>query len=364
MTAWLKHPGLTRQEFTNPTTLAWKREPALIVLHSTEGGGYPSATTYRSGRSAPHLTVDPRERTARQHYPLTEAAWALAAPAGVSTNTLGAVQVEIIGTCDPRRAGRPSVLTFDDGDLTYLAGILRAIADATGIPLASSVEWVGYPSSYGANGARLTAAQWATYRGVLGHQHVPGNTHGDPGTLNVARLLELAGGVVTAPPSTSPSPAAPSPKGYAARGDTGALVLEVQSLLGLTADGIYGPLTERAVSDYQASRGLTVDGITGPQTLTALRSGAPAHTAALAVDGDLGPLTTQALQRALGVTADGITGPVTVRALQARVGATADGVWGPQTTRALQRHLGVTVDGVAGPQTVSELQRRLNAGTF
>jgi peptidoglycan hydrolase-like protein with peptidoglycan-binding domain len=84
----------------------------------------------------------------------------------------------------------------------------------------------------------------------------------------------------------------------------------------------------------------------------------------LAVDGDFGPLTCMALQRALGVPADGIVGPVTTRALQTHVGAVADGAWGPNTTRALQRHLGVAVDGVAGPQTYSELQRRLNAGTF
>ena len=195
MATWLQYAGLTRQAFPNPTSIAWKRQPAIIVLHSTEGDGYPSATTYRQGRSAPHFTIDVRGRTCRQHYPLTVGAWALQAPAGVATNSGGAIQIEIIGTC-AGAAGVQSVLTFTDADLAYLAGLLRTIAAATGIPLVTSARWVAYPASYGnKQGQRLLPGQWASYRGVLGHQHVPGNTHGDPGNFPITRLLQIAGGV-------------------------------------------------------------------------------------------------------------------------------------------------------------------------
>lgn len=86
--------------------------------------------------------------------------------------------------------------------------------------------------------------------------------------------------------------------------------------------------------------------------------------AAIAVDGEWGPETTKALQRALGVTVDGRLGPQTYTALQRKTGATPDGRFGPASKRALQRYLGVTQDGNIGPITVKAMQTRLRAGTF
>jgi Transglycosylase-like domain/Putative peptidoglycan binding domain len=54
------------------------------------------------------------------------------------------------------------------------------------------------------------------------------------------------------------------------RGDRGDAVRKVQSALGVGADGVFGPLTERAVKRFQRSNGLLVDGIVGPQTRAAL----------------------------------------------------------------------------------------------
>jgi peptidoglycan hydrolase-like protein with peptidoglycan-binding domain len=51
------------------------------------------------------------------------------------------------------------------------------------------------------------------------------------------------------------------------RGNHGETVKKLQTGLGLTADGIFGPGTEKAVKDLQASKGLDVDGIAGPLTL-------------------------------------------------------------------------------------------------
>jgi hypothetical protein len=210
MLDWITHPDLARQEF--PQRLGWIRPPAIIVLHSTEGSSWPG---YSGGGNAPHFTVDPRAHQARQHFPLSSAARALVAPSdGTHTNTGGAIQFEIIGTCVPD-SPLPSVLDLDDEALGYLAGLMRAVADTTGIPLTTSVLWGPYPASYGATPQRLTPDQWATHTGVVGHQHVPGNDHGDPGALNIGRILALAGSAtapVTLVSKPVPAPvAAPGP---------------------------------------------------------------------------------------------------------------------------------------------------------
>jgi cell wall-associated NlpC family hydrolase len=48
-------------------------------------------------------------------------------------------------------------------------------------------------------------------------------------------------------------------------------VAGVQRLLGVTADGDFGPITLAAVRDFQARHGLVVDGQVGDHTLAALR---------------------------------------------------------------------------------------------
>jgi peptidoglycan hydrolase-like protein with peptidoglycan-binding domain len=68
------------------------------------------------------------------------------------------------------------------------------------------------------------------------------------------------------------------------QGSTGENVKQLQTQLGITADGIYGPQTAAAVKAYQAKKGLTVDGIVGLQTTTQLAKdsvgySAPAATA-------------------------------------------------------------------------------------
>jgi hypothetical protein len=69
----------------------------------------------------------------------------------------------------------------------------------------------------------------------------------------------------------------------------------------------------------------------------------------LVIDGDFGVLSTKMLQSRLNAVA----GPVGI-----------DGEIGPQTTQALQRHVGDVVDGDWGPLTNAGLQRSLNAAQF
>ena len=50
-----------------------------------------------------------------------------------------------------------------------------------------------------------------------------------------------------------------------------ARVRAVQSTVGVSTDGYYGPLTRAAVRRYQASHGLVVDGIAGPRTMDRMK---------------------------------------------------------------------------------------------
>ncbi len=76
--------------------------------------------------------------------------------------------------------------------------------------------------------------------------------------------LALAGGATAA--STTPQGSSAKTRAVA----PGVSVAAVQQALGITADGVFGPQTRRAVKRFQRANGLTVDGIVGPQTLAAL----------------------------------------------------------------------------------------------
>ena len=81
------------------------------------------------------------------------------------------------------------------------------------------------------------------------------------GALVAAATLTFAAGGALAQSSGTGSSAVRS---------AGAIVAALQSALGITADGVYGPATRRAVRNYQRNQGLAVDGIAGPVTLSHL----------------------------------------------------------------------------------------------
>lgn len=53
-------------------------------------------------------------------------------------------------------------------------------------------------------------------------------------------------------------------------GDSGDDVERLQQLLGIAADGDFGPATKRALIEFQQKNGLVADGVAGPRTLAAL----------------------------------------------------------------------------------------------
>ena len=97
-------------------------------------------------------------------------------------------------------------------------------------------------------------------------------------------------------------------------------------------------------------------------TRTAIAAPARRVVGKLAVDGVMGPMTTRAIQRWVGIRPDGALGPRSIKALQRKVGATPDGAVGSQTVRALQTRIGARRDGARhlSSATVSALQVYLN----
>jgi peptidoglycan hydrolase-like protein with peptidoglycan-binding domain len=77
-----------------------------------------------------------------------------------------------------------------------------------------------------------------------------------------AGLLAAAAVPALADPGASASGGATaSSEVIVKRGDRGEAVRSIQRRLGITADGVFGPLTERAVKRFQSRHGLVPDGI-------------------------------------------------------------------------------------------------------
>ena len=97
-------------------------------------------------------------------------------------------------------------------------------------------------------------------------------------------------------------------------GSTGQEVRGLQALIGVAADGEFGPITEAAVRQFQSAASIGVDGVVGPETWTALVQ----RAVGAAIDGQYGPETTakvEAYQQANGLDVDGVVGPLTLAKL-------------------------------------------------
>ena len=174
-------------------------EADIHCLHTTEGGSWPA---YDGGKIAPHDTVMPLPGVGirvRKHTPYTLYARALennSTPG--ETNRRGVIQTELVGTCDPATHRKYPELYYwpesDDVVLEALAEFYRPVYERFKIP-AQAPRFLAYPASYGASPVRMGHKVFDVYNGVIGHQHVPENSHGDPGAFPIDIYLAYITGV-------------------------------------------------------------------------------------------------------------------------------------------------------------------------
>jgi hypothetical protein len=86
----------------------------------------------------------------------------------------------------------------------------------------------------------------------------------------VALLCAAAVPALADPGASASGGASASAEIVVKRGDRGSAVRSIQRQLGIPADGVFGPMTERAVKRFQRRRDLVPDGIVGPLTRGAL----------------------------------------------------------------------------------------------
>lgn len=198
-----KYPGADLSHWYQKAFPGDAMESNVGVMHTTEGYTLPS---YSGGAVAPNFTLVPdiagKKLKVYQHFDFDTSSRALVnAAGGVETNTLNAVQFELVGTCDPtthkhwndKKIQHIYWPEAPDWALLEFAKVVRWAYDNHKVPMTSTVTWKAYPGSYGSkNGVRLTGAQWTKYYGWLGHQHVPENLHGDPGSFQMAKVLMYA----------------------------------------------------------------------------------------------------------------------------------------------------------------------------
>jgi Putative peptidoglycan binding domain/N-acetylmuramoyl-L-alanine amidase len=215
--------------------------PRAGVLHTTEGSTIEGAMSVFKTHFAPHFALGKSASGRVVVYQLVPIGFIGAAL--VTHNDLAIVQVEMVGF------SKETAWFPDDETAAALAGLMAACRDEYGIPL-----WRPWADGvYGmatASDPHRNAGQFGKDAGWFGHGDVPApDSHWDPGAFQWSRVFALAANIArnapTPDPVEPPRPCAPSAE------LTAAASLKV------------------AVEDFQRAAGLTVDGDPGPETRAA-----------------------------------------------------------------------------------------------
>jgi peptidoglycan hydrolase-like protein with peptidoglycan-binding domain len=226
-----------------------------------------------------------------------------------------------------------------DGILAYMRGVASVLGkDRTGLYGGMAAIEAYFNANIGTYGWQTSAwsgGQWDSRAQLQQYNY---NLVIGPAEVDQDRAMAARFGQIGPMPPSTPAPV-PGNWPTVQEGSAGVVVKVLQYLLNdrgasLTVDGIDGPLTTAALERVQRSAGITVDGIANGQTwpklivdvaegdtgdaVEALQTALNGAGANLTVDGDDGPLTTQAVgsfQTAHNITETGQAGSATWEAL-------------------------------------------------
>lgn len=346
----LDNPPASRQYYpSRPSGLS-----GGVVIHTTEGsGGFTSAentAAFISRRTDPgsyHCIVDSEANAAVHLLPDDHVAFGVAA-SGYNSRCW------MIAIAAPSAALNPE----SEFTLIEIDNMGREIAEfwkRNGVDIAAASNFIG-------EGVKDRP-------GLAHHGDVQPWDRSDAWSRREDRwifdslLLQAierhAGVAPVAPPApTVPTPVPPTSVWRV--GSTGDKVREIQKIVGVAQDGIFGPATEAAVKVWQSNLRITADGIWGPATeqathdlfvflanIPAVEQVAPNNEFLAALD--------DARRQVLRQGSSGGAVKILQTGLNAKGQAlVADGVFGPRTdmaVRVFQTQNGLAVDGIVGPRT-------------
>lgn len=265
------------------------------------------------------------------------------------------------------------IATISALTLTAVPGIVTAspaTLEAPALPQAL----VGL--SQGATGAEVVTLQKAL---IAAGVTVPGGADGvfGPATKSALTAYQSRRGLATtgtlddatatALGLIAPAPAASSALAVGAKGDTVKALQNALMAFGVFvpggADGVFGPATKTAVSNFQRWNGLAVTGEVDAATASKLKLGSTPGAAPAGVAGPKAPAASSSSSSFVGMKsgARGDNVKVLQRALIAAgvsVRGGADGIFGPMTAAALtsyQQANGLTANGIVDDAVIAKL---------
>jgi peptidoglycan hydrolase-like protein with peptidoglycan-binding domain len=326
--------------------------PSLIVIHDMEAGEYSTTAencaSYFAGANAPrasaHYSCD-NDSTVCSVKP-DDTAWHTG---HTGTNNCG-IGIE--------QAGYASQSPDDwaDGYSTQMiegqvGPLVRALCDRYGIP----VRFLDANALRGGEFSGITSHREISFAFVKGG-------HTDPGPDYPWDKLFNA---IDSSVGTTPFPTPPSTSGvFFGLGSTGQKVKDIQKVVGVPQDGVYGPVTASGVTSWQRNLQIPADGIWGPRTEEATKQffdwiAAQNHPAPSGEGDEFLQALAAAQTQVLSSGSKGGAVSMAQIALNLKnFPVVADGVFGPKTfaaVRNFQASNNLVVDGIVGPRTWQKL---------